>query len=82
MNNSHNTRLDKMLSMVHQKLGTRETADGCKQGMKFDVSIEYSYQPLYINVFTPVLFSDSQDYGFVHDLYFNPGVEIKCNPAS
>jgi len=60
MNHSHDTPLYKMLRMVkqQQQLETRETAAGCKQGMKFD------------------------DYGFVHDLYFNPGVKIEYNPTS
>ena len=42
MNHSHDTPLYELLRLVKQQLETRETEDGCKQGMKFDVSIEMS----------------------------------------
>ena len=42
MNYAHNTPLYKMLRKVKKQLEKRETEDGCKQGMMFQVSKYFS----------------------------------------
>ena len=40
MNHAFDTPLYELLRMVNKQLKTRESNDGCKQGMKFDVSMQ------------------------------------------